>query len=264
MNRSSLEKPKREDTEPKYLITEDYHTHTRYSKGILVYYHGKGTIEENMRAAAAQGLHKIGITDHGPGHLFYGLDLRKVPEMRQDIQRAKQKYPGVEIQLGVEANIIDTENGLDVPRDRISQFDYINAGYHHGVPGGNMIRNPIYSMGHYPSGSIPRLRAFNTEIAVRAIYENPIRILTHPGDKGPFDIRELAKACEERGTLLEINERHIHLTAEEIRLTMDYDVSYVLSSDAHRPEEVGSFRRGLERAIEAGLDLKRIVNLEHL
>lgn len=262
MNRSSLEEPKGKEPKKKYVITGDYHTHTIYSKGLLVYYHGKGTIEENVAAAATQGLREIGITDHGPGHLFYGLDLHKVPQMRQDIKHAKQKYPGVEIQLGVEANIIDTENGLDVPRDRISQFDYINAGYHHGVPGGNMIRNPIYSMGHYPSGSIPRLRAFNTEIAVRAIYENSIQILTHPGDKGPFDIRALAKACEERGTLLEINDRHSHLTPEEIRLTMEYDVSYVLSSDAHRPEEVGSFRRGLERAMEAGLDLKRIVNLE--
>lgn len=264
MNKLSLEEPKSEETEPKYVINGDYHTHSRYSKGLLFYYHGKGTIEENVAAASSQGLQGIGITDHGPGHLFYGVDLRKISQMRQDIEYAKKKYPGIKIQLGVEANIINTENGLDIPRDRISQFDYINAGYHHGVPGGNMIRNPIYSMGHYPSGSIPRLRAFNTEIAIRAIHENPIRILTHPGDKGPFDIQELAKACEERGTLLEINDRHSHLTPEEIQLTMDYDVSYVLSSDAHRPEEVGSFRRGLERAVEAGLDLKRIVNLKIL
>ncbi len=254
----------REEAAPKYRITADYHTHTQYSRGLVFYIHGKGTIEENVAAASERGLQTIGITDHGPGHIFYGLNLRSLPKIREDIANAQKKYPAVKIELGVEANIINTKNGLDVPKDVISLFDYINAGYHHGVPKGNMIRNPIYSSGHYPSGSVAHLRTTNTEMAVRAIYENNIRVLTHPGDKGPFDIVEIAKACEKRDTLLEINDRHTHLSAEEIRMTMDYDVSYVLSSDAHRPEEVGRFERGLKRAVEAGLDHSRIVNLQVL
>ena len=30
-----------------------------------------------------------------------------------------------------------------------------------------------------------------------ALYENEIDVLTHPGDKGPFDIEDIAKACAE-------------------------------------------------------------------
>jgi putative hydrolase len=43
---------------------------------------------------------------------------------------------------------------------------------------------------------------------------------------------------------------------------MRYDVSFIISSDAHTPEAVGRPEIGLERAERAGLELSRIVNLE--
>lgn len=246
----------------RYVLTADYHTHTRYSRGLVCYYHGKETVLANVKRASERGLSGIAITDHGPGHMFYGLSIEAVPEMRLDIQEARAQFPDMKIELGVEANIIHSPNGLDVKPSDISKFDFINAGYHHGVPGGAMLRNPICSYGCYPSGSREKLRVQNTEMAIRAIYENPIRILTHPGDKGPFDIEALAKACEDRGTLLEINNRHAHLTEDEIRKTMKFEVSYVIDSDAHTPEEVGNYEEGLQRALRAGLPVSRIVNLK--
>ena len=43
-----------------------------------------------------------------------------------------------------------------------------------------------------------------------------------------------------------------------------YDVQFVIGSDAHHhvPEKVGSFEGPLARALEAGLDPARIVNIE--
>ena len=143
----SVKKMNSREISERYKLVADYHTHTRYSKGLLVYYHGKGTIEENVAAAAAKGLREIGITDHGPGHIFYGLNLSRLPDMRRDVAEAARKYPEVKIQLGVEANIIHSGNGLDVAPVDIEKFDFINAGYHHGVPKGDMIRNPICSAG---------------------------------------------------------------------------------------------------------------------
>ncbi len=246
----------------RYRLKADYHTHTQYSRGLLFYIHGKGTVEENVEAALSHGLEAIGITDHGAGHLCYGMNLNHLSDMRRDVEASQQRHPEICVMLGIEANIINTKNGLDLPNDKKDAFDYINAGYHHGVPRGNMILNPIYSLGHLPSGSTERLRIFNTDMAVRALYENDIFILTHPGDKGPFDIRELARACEARGTRMEINNRHRHMTVDEIQQTMDYDISYVIDSDAHHPSEVGGFEHGLQRALEAGLDISRIVNVE--
>ena len=56
----------------KYEMGYDLHTHTIFS-------HGKGTIEQNVRAALDRGLTHIAITDHGPGHLFYGMKRKDVP-----------------------------------------------------------------------------------------------------------------------------------------------------------------------------------------
>jgi putative hydrolase len=39
------------------------------------------------------------------------------------------------------------------------------------------------------------------------------------------------------------------------------DAKFIISSDAHRPEDVGNLRLALIRAKEAHLDLERIVNL---
>ncbi len=53
-----------------YKLTFDYHTHTTYSDG-------KGTMEESVKAAVERGLKALAITDHGPGHLFYGVKRDK-------------------------------------------------------------------------------------------------------------------------------------------------------------------------------------------
>ena len=68
--------------------------------------------------------------------------------------------------------------------------------------------------------------------------------------------------CAETDTLIEINGRHGHLTVEEIRIAAGVEgLKFIISSDAHTPDAVGSFRTALERALEAGLDVDRIVNI---
>ena len=59
-----------------YRMTFDYHTHTIYSPGPLRS-HGKGTPEENVQAAIEKGLTGIAISEHGPGHLTYGIKREK-------------------------------------------------------------------------------------------------------------------------------------------------------------------------------------------
>ena len=61
---------------------------------------------------------------------------------------------------------------------------------------------------------------------------------------------------------MEISTWHDHLTMEEIKLCAREDVMFVVSSDAHSPNRVGSFAGGIQRALEAGLDVERIVNIE--
>lgn len=236
----------------------DYHTHTIYSR----HHHGKGTIEENVRAAIRKGLQGIAITDHGPGHLTYGIRRQYLPEMRAEVDRLREKYPEIQIYLGVEANICRSENNLDLIDEDLPWFDFILAGYHYGVLHGSCLANWMMEHG-IGSGSKRKeaLRRANTEMILGAIRKNRLKILTHPGDKAPVDMQAVAHACAEQGVWMEISTHHRHLTVEEIRIASQEPVQFVISSDAHRPDRVGTYEAGVERARAAGLDLSRIVNI---
>lgn len=240
----------------------DHHTHTIYS-------HGKGTIEDNVKVAAEKGLKSIAITDHGPGHLTYGLKMDKLPQMRAEIAQLKSKYPEVEILLGVEANTIRIEPFLDVAPEERENFDIMLAGYHFGILHAGMVPNYLNKHAGLFKGDGSTLRVKNTAMILDALYYNEehgnhIDVLTHPGDKGPFDIEDIAKACADTGTFMEINDKHHHMTVEEIKIAASYDVKFIIGSDAHIPSKVGSFEGPLRRALEAGLDPSRIVNIEKI
>lgn len=237
-----------------YKMVFDHHTHTVYS-------HGKGTIEDNVKVAVRKGLKSIAITDHGPGHLTYGIDRKKLTEMRSEIERLKVLYPQIDILLGVEANTIRVAPYIDLEEEEKGQLDILLAGYHFGILKAGMIPNYINSHTGLFGGN-SNLLVENTNMILNTLYENRINILTHPGDKGPFDIDDISRACEDTGTMIEINGKHKHLTVEEIKIAAKYDVKFVIGSDAHVPEKVGEFREPLIRALEAGLDPERIVNIE--
>lgn len=278
MNKETIEKEI-----AKYRMTFDYHTHTVFS-------HGKGTIEDNVREAVRKGLDEIAIADHGPGHQVFGVKHRDFPVMRTEVNRLRRKYPNIKIWLSVEANVLDgggkPEKYIDLIPEDLPYLDFVLTGYHFGTRHAHMLENFL----HYtafpgrrgrggdaeegPSAmsavSVPVARAHlsetklmvkNTDMVVQCLYENEIKILTHPGDKGPFDIPEIARACAERGTWMEINRKHPYLGIAEIKEAARFDVRFVLSSDAHRVEDVGCYREALIRAFAAGLDPARIVNI---
>ena len=246
----------------RYRMTFDIHTHTVYSPGTFRP-HGKGTMEENVRAAVEKGLDAVAISDHGPGHLFYGEDRNRLPEMREEIRRLQEKYPQIRIFLSVEANVIQNHgNCLDVQPEEFGRYDFVLAGYHFGTLHAHMLGNWLDSRGIRLPGTRRALTRANTAMNIAAIRNNNLRMLTHPGDKGRVDMAALARACAETDTWMEISTWHSHLTVEEIRIAMKENVKFVISSDAHTPERVGSFEGGLARAFEAGLPLERIVNIE--
>lgn len=253
-----MEQKQDKDTK-RYRLSYDLHTHTTFS-------HGKGSIEDNVIEAKAKRLKAIGISDHGPGHLTYGIKRRNISIMRSEVDRLNLLYPDIDILLSVEANIINLSGKLDVTEDEIKQLDYLIAGYHYGVIG----EKPIKSIGLHMQNLIlsglmkrgtKRQKLQNTELVVRAIYKNDIKILTHPGDKGVFDIKEIALACADRGTLMEISTWHDYLTVEGIKEAANTDVNFVISSDAHTPKRIGDCQGAVNRIKTAKLDFERVKNL---
>ena len=249
-----------------YRMIFDYHTHSTYSHGLLPWTpHGKGTIEEDARAAAAKGLTALAISDHGPGHMTFGIRLRDLPEIRKEIERVKLLVPGLEIYLSAEANICSGDRSLDISPIEAKQFDFLLGGYHLAVRHAYTVSNFFINRGYFAGEKNMRKATLrNTEMIIRALHENNLRILTHPGDKAPVDILAIANACAETDTWMEISNFHRNLSCDEITLVAQTPVQFVISSDAHRPERIGSFEKGLKRALDAGLDPARIVNIKEL
>ena len=81
-------------------ILADYHTHTIYS-------HGRGTIEDNVVEAIKKGIKTIGISDHGYKHLGFGIKLKDLMKMREEVDLLNDKYKDINILLGMECNILD-------------------------------------------------------------------------------------------------------------------------------------------------------------
>ena len=245
----------------KYSLDTDLHTHTSYSRN-----HSLSSIEDNVLAAREKGIRKLGISDHGPGHIFYGIRRQDVPRMREEIRMLNEKYDDIEILLGVEANIVNKNGMLDVRPEEFPEYDYVIAGYHYGVVG----RNPIGSMLNHGNnilrtktkGESIKLMRRNTEYIVKALKKNDIAILTHPGDKAAVDLLEIAVVCAKTNTLVEINTWHSSLSAEDIKTMALTDCQFIISSDAHSADRVGDFISGVRLALDAGLDLTRIVNLK--
>lgn len=245
----------------KIRLIGDYHTHTVYSSGGL-YHHGKGTVFENAMQAKLLGIREIAITDHGPAQRFYGMKISEMKRCRNDINEAEKLISGIKIYLSVEANIVDTKSGIDIEEEQKGIFDYISAGYHHGCKNSRTISNIVSYSRCMPSGSYERLRTYNTDTVVRALTKNDIKVLTHPLDKGPFNVKEVFKACEASGTLVEINNRHDNLSADDIYEIAKFDIRFIVSSDAHKPSEVGKCDKAIAKLIKSGIDISRIVNLE--
>ncbi|MDR0596023.1 MAG: PHP domain-containing protein [Clostridiales Family XIII bacterium] len=241
-----------------YVIAFDMHTHTRYS-------HGKGSIEDNVRAARAIGIERIGISDHGPAHVAFGVGRKRLHDMREEIDRLKKAYPDMDIQLGIEANITNSGGALDIDPDDLGLLDYVLAGYHYGAIGKNPLASLSRSIANFMApqdrGS-SGLAAKNTADVAMALRNNNIYALTHPGDKSPVNLGELAAVCAETRTLLELNTSHRSLSARDIMEMAAYGADFIIGSDAHTPQRVGDFRSAVDLVIEAGLDPARVVNLK--
>ena len=48
----------------------------------------------------------------------------------------------------------------------------------------------------------------------------------------------------------------------DLQIYKQYDVKFVINSDAHRPKYVGRFAESLALAMEAGIEPERIVNIQ--
>lgn len=241
-------------------IIADLHTHTVYS-------HGKGSIENNVKVAIEKSLKVIAISDHGPGHMGFGIKKRKYYEMRTVIDHLNQKYDDIQIFLGLEANVMNEDGDLDIDSDILRDADFILAGYHFGSMPVKFPRDLGFHYNNYQSKRSKKCwdKAFelNTKSLIRAMERYPILGITHPGAKGPINLLAVADVAAKKGILLEVNAHHGYLTTEDLITLQSHDVCFFVSSDAHHPKDVGTFDLAVERLEAANVSETRVWNSEY-
>ena len=240
-------------------LTADYHTHTVFS-------HGKGTIEDNVKAAHDLGLKEIGITDHGFSHPAFGLTKRKIPKMRVLCSDAENKF-GVKTYLGIESNIIGTDGSTDLKESLYDEFDLFLAGFHKFVlfhPAAffkvftpNMMT--AYLKKDKPSATLIKN---NTETFINVIKTRPVDMITHLNFFCFTDAKEVAKAAADYGTYIELNSKKVHLSDEELYAVAKTGVRFLISSDAHSPKRVGDISLVEETIKRVNIDTSRIDNID--
>ncbi|KAF5090555.1 putative phosphatase YcdX [anaerobic digester metagenome] len=239
-------------------ITHDMHTHTTYS-------HGKNTIAEMVAQARKIGLTAITISDHGRSHPLFGVRKKNFAKMRAEIDALNQKYDDIDIYLSVESNITGANGDIDIKEEEKKYCDWISAGYHYGYIPASIKDIFVFALPNYAARVLPFLRNtvvnMNTRTYIKMMERYDIKLITHPGDKMPINIEAVAKAAAEHGVILEINPRHNHLNAEEIKIAMKYPVSFAINSDAHSIAALGDMRAAPEVVKAASIPITRIVNI---
>lgn len=241
-------------------IIADLHTHTRYS-------HGKGTVTDNVSVALARGLEAIGITDHGPrSSPWVATPAKDFAVMQREVRAVDQRAVGIRVLAGVECNIISVKGELDLSAQIRQGLDLVFAGLHPGVVPASG-RDWLLLAGNnwaakFSTRLRQRARIINTEAVVAAVHTNQIDLITHPGYHLDIDTNELAKACAQRGTAMEINAHHHEMTVAFVRAAARQGVRFLINSDAHRPNDVGNLARGIAVAMAAGLEPEQVINSE--
>lgn len=242
------------------ILSADYHTHTTYS-------HGKNSVSENAFSALEKGLKEVGITDHGFSHPAFGLKKRKLELLKRDCIEAQEKCD-IKVLCGIESNIIGEDGTCDLKEKNYDDFDLFIAGIHKFVMYKFNTAIKLFVPNQFNSmlkiNNVPKsLIKENTKTYINVIKNNPVDIISHLNFCCFADAVEVAKACADYGTYLELNSKKTHLSNQELIDICDKtEVRFVVDSDAHSKERVGEISLVENILDKISFDKSRIDNID--
>jgi DNA polymerase (family 10) len=222
-------------------LTGDFHVHTSVSGD------SRAPLEQVVESAIARGYSVLAITDHAEGTLA-GVSREKLLEQR-DVIRSLQSRLGDKIMLlhGVELNI-GKSGELDYDLEFRRGFDFTLASIHD----------------HFDLG-----REAQTQRVVQAMQDPSVRMIGHLsarmiGTRPPvdLDLDAVFAAAEATGTALEINGSlpRLDISLDALRRVRKRAVTLVLTSDAHRVDELDRVQHAAKQAERAWIEPDLVVN----
>jgi histidinol-phosphatase (PHP family) len=257
----------------------DYHMHTTRCR------HATGPMEEYVRTARARGLVEIGFADHlpfpKPGRAPFNMARAELPHYADEIEVLRQRYPGLPIRLGIEADFFPECSATLRELIGMLPFDYVIGSVHHleAAPGDVRLLTQLRFWDFLDGTNATTIereirRVVTTYHArLRASAESGLfHVIAHCdlpkrfGHLMPADLsaeyERTAATFARTGVVIELNTSGLRSPVGEIYPGLEFlrrlraaGVGITLGSDAHRPEHVGeAFDAAVAWARRAGYE----------
>jgi len=241
--RELMQQPAQPDETP--LDFRDYrgdvHSHTTWSDG-------RATMLEMAEGAKALGYRYLGITDHSPRiTVVHGLGAERLLEQSREMAEVQKQVDGVTLLQGIEVDILE-DGALDLPDAVLEILDVV-------------IASPHVKLRQEPAAMTHRM--------MRAVSNPHVDVIGHPTGRRPgsregasYDFEAVFKEAAKRGVAVEIDcdPARMDLSPEMARMARDLGCDFVVSSDAHAPNEFAYVPMALWMARRAGIPKERIRN----
>jgi DNA polymerase (family 10) len=223
----------------------DLHAHTNWSDG-------SASLEEMARAAAANGLQYLAISEHSRRlTMAHGLDPPRLLQQCAQIEEFNASGAGAHLLTGIEVDILD-DGTLDLPDSALAPLDVVIAAVH---------------------SKFDLSRARQTARVLAALDNPHVRLLAHPlgrliGRREPYDLDMLAviRKCRARGIALELNAHpeRLDLTDVHCRMARDEGVPVAIDADAHSVHDLDNLVHGIGQARRGWLEKADVLNTRPL
>ncbi len=218
----------------------DLHAHSEWSDGRV-------PIAAMALAAKQRGYEYLGITDHSPRiTVVHGLDGEKLALQRREIREVEQRV-GIRMLAGIEVDILE-DGSLDLPDAVLARLDVV-------------IASPHVKLRMEPADMTRRM--------LRAVEHPHVDVIGHPTGRRPgsrpgalYDFEKVFRRAAETGVAMELDcdPVRMDLSPDMARDAAALGCDFVLSSDAHAPNELSYVELGAWMAERAGLDSGRLLN----
>lgn len=220
----------------------DFHVHTDLSGD------GHADLADVVRAAMARGYSVLAITEHAENLTMNGVGREALLAQRAKIAALQAEVgPSIKLLHGIELNI-GKDGGLDYDAEFRAAFDFCLASIHDYL---DLDRE----------AQTQRILAAMADPTVQMIGHLSARMI---GGRPPIDldIEAVLAGAERTGTALEINGGLPRLDAslDVIRAARGRAIDFVLTSDAHKTDELDRLGFAALHATKAWLDPARLVN----
>jgi DNA polymerase (family 10) len=197
---------------------------------------GRASLAEMVEACRRKGYEYVAITDHSKAvRVAGGLDRAAFRRQFREIEQLQKRVDGLRILKSAEVDILD-DGRLDLDDETLREMDVVVVSVHSKF---NMTREQM------------------TARIVKALRHPRAHILGHPTGRlilrrepYPVDMETLVRAARDYGVLLEINAQPDRLDLSDVHAQMarEAGVKLVISTDAHRVEELDAMRYGVDQA----------------